>query len=85
MRAACCNWSGRAGTIALASSRVLVRESHAGDLHIEYHGRSLGFQQIPLRPARQNTSTKPPLETKLQADAHPTGELLNHQPERGHF
>lgn len=29
----------------------------------------------------QNTSPKPSLKSGLQADAHPTGELLNHQPE----
>jgi hypothetical protein len=38
---------------APAKSRVLVRENQAGELHIEYRGRRLAFQQIPRRPARQ--------------------------------
>jgi len=38
---------------APAKSRVLVRENEAGELHIEYRGRRLGFQQIAHRPARQ--------------------------------
>ena len=66
---------------APAKSKVIVRQNQAGELAIEYRGRRLGFQQIPHRPARQNTTTGPPLEPKLQADAHPTGRPLNHQPE----
>ncbi len=38
---------------APAKSRVLVRENQAGELHIEYRGRRLAFEQIARRPARQ--------------------------------
>jgi hypothetical protein len=37
---------------APAKSRVLVRENQAGELHIEYRGRRLAFEQIARRPAR---------------------------------
>jgi transposase-like protein len=38
---------------APAKSRVTVRENQAGDLAIEYRGRTLPFRQIAHRPARQ--------------------------------
>jgi transposase InsO family protein len=84
---------------APAKSKVLVRENQAGELHIEYRGRRLGFTQIERRPARQilcggdaspvSRSHVPPrkepsMEAKLQADDYPSGSILKHQP-RGHF
>jgi hypothetical protein len=41
---------------APAKSKVLVRENEAGELHIEYRGRKLGFTQIERRPACQSAS-----------------------------
>jgi len=38
---------------APARSRVLVRENQAGELHIEYRGRRLGFTPIERRPDRK--------------------------------
>ena len=38
---------------APAKSRVLLRENQAGELHIEYRGRRLAFEQIARRRDRQ--------------------------------
>jgi transposase len=38
---------------APSKSRVLVRQNQAGELHLEYRGRSLAFTQIERRPYRQ--------------------------------
>jgi transposase len=38
---------------APAKSKVLVRENQAGELHIEYRGRKLGFTPIERRPERK--------------------------------
>ncbi len=67
---------------APAKSKVLVRANEAGEIHIEYRGRNLAFTTIERRPDRPRK--QPSMEAELQADAHPTGGLLKHQP-RGHF
>jgi hypothetical protein len=60
---------------------VTVRENQTGDLAIEYRGRTLGFQQIPHRPARQPT----PCSVSAPRGGHRThspNHLWNQSPKR---
>ena len=68
---------------APAKSRVLVRENEAGELHIEYRGRRLGFQQIAHRPARQPAPcsvSAPRGGHRTQAPNHPWKQSFKQMP-----
>ena len=57
---------------APAKSRVLVRQNQAGEIAVEYRGRSLAFEQIARRPARQHSPKPAPCSVSAPRGGHRT-------------
>jgi hypothetical protein len=55
---------------APAKSKVLVRENQAGQLHIEYRGRSLSFTEIDRRQPNQTVSQTAPANLSPASRGH---------------